>query len=102
MKNVIAIIRKELVGEVIEVLRHGGVQGATVIPATGFGEYNNNFSPESMEAYAQLEVMIDNARAAEVAQMIMDTAHSGTDGDGIVAISPLEEFYRIRDKGGLH
>ena len=32
----------------------------------------------------------------DVAQAIMDAARCGTEGDGIVAISPVDQIYRIR------
>jgi nitrogen regulatory protein P-II 1 len=48
--------------------------------------------------YARLEIYCETSRAEEIAQAIMDTAHTGQSGDGIVAIIPVERMYRIRSK----
>ena len=37
-------------------------------------------------------------RADEIAVAIMEAAHTGREGDGIVAVLPVEDVYLIRTK----
>ncbi|HGG61091.1 MAG TPA: hypothetical protein ENK26_14425 [Gammaproteobacteria bacterium] len=46
--------------------------------------------------HVRLEVFIAEARAEEVAEDIVDSAHSGLPGDGLVAILPVASVYHIR------
>ena len=98
MKNIIAVIREDALEEVVESLRDKGVPGVTVVEAKGYGEYANSFSRSPMDSYYQIEVMIEEERAEPVASIIMNAARSGTEGDGIVAITSVDKFYRIRDQ----
>ena len=98
MKNIIAVIREDALDGGIDILRDKGVPGVTVVDARGYGEYANSYSRNPMETYQQIEVMVDAAQAEAVAQIIMNAARSGTEGDGIVAITPVDKFYRIRDR----
>ena len=65
---------------------------------TGYGEYANLFSRDWCVTHARLEIYCKASRVEEIAQAIMDTAHTGAPGDGIVAIIPVERLYRIRSK----
>ena len=40
--------------------------------------------------HIQVEVFIGKGRATEIAEKIMEVAHTGGDGDGIVAVIPVE------------
>lgn len=101
LKQVTAIIRETRVKSVMNKLRHAGVSGATVSTARGFGEYVNNYTSDGMEPYTRLELILDAERAKLVAELIMEVAHTGATGDGIVSITTVDELYRIRDKKQL-
>jgi len=45
-----------------------------------------------------VEVFIGQHRAEEVARAIMEAAHTGMEGDGIVAVLPVESVYHIRTR----
>ena len=52
--------------------------------------------PEPTLQHARVEVFTDAGRADATARAIMEAAHSGEPGDGMVAILPVERVYRIR------
>lgn len=64
----------------------------------GYGEYTNLFAPDWSMTYARLEIYCEAERAEEIVPAIMDSAHTGLTGYGIVAITPVEKLYRIRLK----
>jgi len=55
----------------------------------------------SLVDHARLELFVSQARAKEVAEIIMDAAHAGEAGDGIIAIEPVETLMRIRTRNTL-
>lgn len=97
-KKVVAIIREDKLREVGERLKDLHVGGISVTRGSGYGEYANLFSRDWCVTHARLEIYCEASRVEEIAQAIMNTAHTGAAGDGILAIIPVERMYRIRSK----
>lgn len=97
-KKVVAIIRTDKLGEVEERLKKIQVRGISVTRGKGYGEYANFFTPDWSVTHARLEIYCKASRTDEIAGAIMDAAHTGLAGDGIVAVIPVERLYRIRSR----
>ncbi|MDZ4200398.1 MAG: P-II family nitrogen regulator [Kiritimatiellia bacterium] len=97
-KKVVAIIRGNKLQEVEERLKDLRVDGISVTRGTGYGEYANLFSRDWRVTHARLEIYCEASRADIIVQAIMDAAHTGSAGDGIVVLIPVEKLYRIRSK----
>jgi len=69
-----------------------------VTKVKGYGEYANFYSKDWMVNNVRIEIFIDEARADAIANAIMEAAHVGIEGDGIVAVLPVEKLYRIRTR----
>ncbi len=103
MKLVIAVIKPQQLDDVKERLREMGVSGLTAVEAQGFGrqhgrtemyrgaEYQVDFVPK-----VQVEVAVDDDRAHDVVQAILDAARTGKVGDGKVFVVPVDQVHRIR------
>ena len=102
LKQVTAIIRTDVLKDVENRLKQLGVPGITVTRVKGFGEYANFLTPDWMSAYAQIEIFTDTTQADQIVEGIVKTAHTGTAGDGIVVVLPVDKVYRIRDDRELH
>jgi nitrogen regulatory protein P-II 1 len=74
------------------------VPGISVTKVKGFGEYVNFYQPDWLCTHVRIEVFTSTLKADEIAEAIIDAAHTGLDGDGIVAILPVESVYHIRTK----
>lgn len=97
-KKVVAIIRGGKLREVEERLKDLRVGGISVTRGTGYGEYANLFTRDWRVTHARLEIYCESSRADQIMQAIMDAAHTGSAGDGIVVLIPVEKLYRIRGK----
>ena len=98
-----AIIKPFKLDEVKEALTKTGVQGMTVSEVKGFGrqkghtelyrgaEYSVDFLPK-----VKIQVLVPDEKAAQVVQVITDTARTGKIGDGKIFVTPVEEVIRIR------
>lgn len=97
-RKITAIIRPDLLEAVEECLRKINVPGVSITNVKGYGEYINSFRSDWMCQHIRIEVFVGIQQAEVVAKTIMDAAHTGLEGDGIVAVLPVETVYHIRTK----
>lgn len=98
LRKVVAIIRNDALEKVEARLVDLRVKGISVTKVKGYGEYANFFKPDWMVTHSRVEIFIEEAKADQIATAIMEVAHTGMEGDGIVAILPVLKLYRIRTK----
>ena len=103
MKMVEAIIKPFKLDEVKEALTRVGIQGMTITEVKGFGrqkghtelyrgaEYSVDFLPK-----VKIQVLVPEDKAAEVVNVILESARTGKIGDGKIFVIPAEEVIRIR------
>ena len=103
MRKVEAIIKPFKLDEVKEALSRAGVQGLTVTEVKGFGrqkghtelyrgaEYVVDFVPK-----VKVEMVLDDAKAMQVVEVIRNAARTGQIGDGKIFVLPVDEAVRIR------
>ena len=103
MRLVTAVIKPFRLDDVKAALEQVGVQGMTVSEVQGFGrqrghtevyrgaEYTVSFVPK-----VRLEVLVDDADAADVIDVIAKSAQTGAIGDGKVWSTPVDEVVRVR------
>lgn len=96
--KVTAIIRGEKVKQVEEHLVEHGACGMTVTQVKGCGEWMDFFKKDWLVTHARIEIFTAADKADELARAIMDVAHTGEVGDGIIAVLPVNRLYRIRNK----
>lgn len=97
-RKVTAIFRLDLLGKVEKRLQELGVKGLTVSKVKGYGEYADFYAKDWLTTHARVELFLKEEEAEVTAQAIMDAASLDMEGDGIVAILPVEKLYRIRTK----
>ena len=97
-RKIPAIIKPDRLEAVEARLRDLAVPGISVSKVKGYGEYANFYTADWMITHARVEVFIGQHQAEEVAIAIMEAAHTGMDGDGIVAVLPVESVYHIRTR----
>lgn len=101
LKKIVAIIRSSELEKVEGRFVDMRVRGISVTKVKGFGEYANFFNPDWMVTHSRIEIFTEEARVDEIASTIMELAHTGMEGDGIVAVIPVEKLYRIRTKSEI-
>jgi nitrogen regulatory protein P-II 1 len=95
---IIANFRNDRLTEVEKRLERLGVERINVCKVKGFGEYHNFFASNWLDSEVRLEVFTKEEEVEPVASAIMDAAHTGVPGDGVVAVLPLEKLYLIRTR----
>ncbi|EKD71019.1 MAG: Nitrogen regulatory protein PII [uncultured bacterium] len=97
-KKIVAIVRIECLESVENHLHSLDVPGISVTKIKGYGEYANFYSTDWMSMNAHIEIYCQSDQVDSIVHGIMEKAHSGSQGDGIVVVSPVESIYRIRTK----
>ena len=97
MKLVVVIIKPGKLDYLTSALRRGGVSGATVTMAKGFGQENAvsdwNLTGELTEK-VKVEVVVEDEQCDEVVDLIKKTIGTGKSGAGFLYIQPIIESLR--------
>ncbi|HSN40562.1 MAG TPA: P-II family nitrogen regulator [Burkholderiales bacterium] len=93
---VIAIIRRERLEAVEKAMREIDVKSISVSKVKGYGEYHNFFAGDWMVESVRVEIFTRKDKVDAIASAIMNAAHTGSAGDGVVAVYPVERFFNIR------
>jgi nitrogen regulatory protein P-II 1 len=97
--KVTAIIRNSVIENVELALEKAGVSGFTIAKVNGVGEWERKFSLfNGPSTHFKIEIFTEGNRAEQIAGVIMDAAHTGSFGDGLVAVLPVHKVFRIRRK----
>ncbi len=103
MKLVTAIIKPHMLDEVKTALEAFGVEGMTVSEATGFGRQRGHTEVYRGAEYTvdlvpklRLEVLVDDADAADIVDVLVKSARTGRIGDGKVWTVSVDEVVRVR------
>lgn len=104
MKRIEAIIRKSKFDDVKEGLHQIGVNFFSYWDVTGVGNEKRGHVYRGV-AYStsdiqrrMLSVVVSDDFVERTVNLLLETAYTGTVGDGKIFISPVEEAYRIRTK----
>lgn len=98
VKKIVAIIRNQVLQDVEERLASMNVEGISVSHVKGYGEYSTFMHDDWIFTHARIEIYTEQSMVDLIVDAILETAYVGMPGDGIVAVSPVDELYRIRSK----
>jgi nitrogen regulatory protein P-II 1 len=103
MKLIVGVIKPFKLDDVKSALEAFGVSGLTVSEVSGYGrqrghtevyrgaEYTVDFVPK-----VRVEVLVDDADADDVVEVIVKSAYTGRIGDGKVWSTPVDTVVRVR------
>ena len=101
LKKIVAIVRNRVLGDVEDRLVSMRVKGISVTRVKGYGEYTTFMHPDWRFTHARIEIYTEQSTVDLIVEAILESAHGGVPGDGIVAITPVEKLYRIRSKSEI-
>lgn len=104
MKKIEAIIRPEKLNEAKDALEAGGFLGLNIFHVTGRGVQKGIVhTGRGGETYTvdmlpklKIEVVVKDADANKVVEIIMNAARTGNIGDGKIFVIPVEDAIRVR------
>jgi nitrogen regulatory protein P-II 1 len=103
MKKLEAIIRHELLEKVRDALDKAGYHGLTISEVRGAGSqrgytesYRGAKATIVFRPKVKVEIVVEAEQVDEVIEIIIESARTGTVGDGKIFVIPIEETVRIR------
>ncbi len=103
MKKIEAIIRPEKLAEVRVALDKVGFPGLHVCEVEGHGKQKGVVQQWRGDQYrvemlpkVKLEIVVSDKDVKKIIQAIVETAKTGSVGDGKIFVSPVDEVVRIR------
>lgn len=99
-RKVAAIIQPGVLEKVEKGLQDIGVRGISVTKVKGFGEYADFYSRDWMVSvsHVRIEIFTEKSKVKAIVNAILEAAHLGLPGDGIVVVLPVEQIFRVRTK----
>jgi nitrogen regulatory protein PII len=98
LKCVVAIVRPGVVEVLEKKLGAIDIHGVTVTRVRGFGAHPNLFADDWTREHIKIEIFVQAESVDALIRTIMDIAHCGTAGNGVVAVMPVEKFFRVRSQ----
>ena len=103
MKLVTAVIKPHKWEDTRSALESVGVTGMTVSEVSGYGRQKGHTEVYRGAEYdialvpkIRVEILVDDADAADVVDTIVSAAATGRIGDGKVWVTPVESVVRVR------
>lgn len=103
MKLVVATIRTETLGAVLEELFKAEVQGLTISRAQGHGgetehveTFRGTHAVMKLSEKIRIEIGVSDHFVDTTVKAIINGARTGEVGDGKIFVLPVEKIYRIR------
>jgi nitrogen regulatory protein P-II 1 len=105
MKEIKAYIRASSLEKTVEALNEKGAPGITIVTVhpVGYG-FNSRFSLSEVEItkkyydITKIELVCDNEDLDAFINVILDNAHTGSPGDGLIFLSDVHEVVRIKTR----
>jgi nitrogen regulatory protein P-II 1 len=102
-KKIEAIIREDKFNDVKDALRKIGIIGLNVFEVRGHGRQGGislsgragDYSIDLLPKY-QFNIVLSDHNVEKTVQAILQAAYTGSTGDGLIFIYPVEEVVRIR------
>lgn len=110
MKRIEAIIRPHKQVSVLAALAKLGITNVTVIKTLGLCDppnYSQIYDPASVDTVTGtglvpkrlLLLFVEDDQVQPALKLIQSTAFTGRPGDGVIAVSPLDQVLRVRPEG---
>jgi len=105
LKKIEAIIREDKVNDVVAALNDIGIVGMNIFEVRGHGRqggiqlvgragtYQVNMLPK-----IQLNVVLNQRNLEAALETILKSAYTGSTGDGIIFVTPVEDVIRVRTR----
>lgn len=106
MKEIKAVIQPQRLPRVREAVRRiPDFPGMTVTAAEGSGYHPDKPRPPGIKSEltdysrkVRLEIVAPDEKVEGLVALIREACHTGQPGDGVVWVTPIETFHRLREK----
>lgn len=106
MKEIKAVVQPHRLPRIREAFRKlPDFPGMTICKAEGSGYRNDRPRPTGIRAEltdysarVRLEIVAPDGQVEQLVGILRDVCHSGQPGDGVVWVTPVDVFHRLRER----
>ncbi|MGD1075090.1 MAG: P-II family nitrogen regulator [Thermodesulfovibrionales bacterium] len=96
MKLVNAMVRTTSLDRIAKSLETVGISHFSVLEIKGIGEQVQLFAPYTI--HKMIQIIIPDEKVNQVTGVILDSAHTGLAGDGLIAVLPVDYTMNIQTR----
>lgn len=96
MKMIIAVVRTSAADRIIESLKRIGVGGLSFSEINGVGDQTS--FKQHYSIHTKIEIIAQEDLVIDISNVILEHAHTGNQGDGLIAVVPVANMIKIRSK----
>ena len=94
MKIITAIVRTTSVDNIVKSVEDIGIREMTVSEIKGIGEETLLFKPFTIQS--KIDIIAPDEKVDKITDVILQRAHTGLAGDGLIAVHPVDYIIKIR------
>jgi len=95
-KQIVAIVRQSKIKALTDKLYESDIPGANITTIQGYGEHVNTYAKSILEDSVRVEIFASQKDVKKIAELIVAATYTGLEGDGLIAIMPVDEIYHVR------
>ena len=96
MKMITAIVRTTALDNMVKSLEDMRIGEMTISEIKGIGEETPLFGPYTI--HSKIDLIVPDDNVDQIAEVILQHAHTGLAGDGFIAVHPVDYMIKIRSK----
>jgi nitrogen regulatory protein P-II 1 len=100
MKLITAVVKPDIVDDVVGAVTEAGARGLTAAEVIGFGQQYGHGDPSRSTAVLlpkiRVDIVVRDADAETVVNAIAKCANTGAIGDGKIWVSTVDDAIRVR------
>lgn len=97
-KKITAIVDEFRLEAIEQALVAHGVSGFFIHSVEGRGHYFNPYKRDGLVNHVVINIYTSDTHTKAIAQMLMRAADVGIKSEGLIAITPVDELYWIKEK----
>lgn len=100
MKLITAVVKPDMVDDVVMAVTEAGARGLTAAEVIGFGQQYGHGNPPETTAILlpkiRIDIVVKDADAETITSAIAKCANTGSIGDGKIWVSTVDSVIRVR------
>ena len=100
MKLITAVVKPDIIDDLVIAVTEAGARGLTAAEAIGFGQqYGHGNPPDSTAVLLpkiRVDIVVKDADAETVTNAIVKCVNTGSIGDGKIRVSTVDSVIRVR------
>jgi len=96
MKMITAVVRTTSLDNIVRCIEDVCIREMTISEIKGIGEETPLLKPYTI--HNRIDIIVPDEKVDKIADVILQHAHTGLAGDGLIVVHPVDYMIKIRTK----